>query len=295
LSNSELEHLLDLFKAQPAAETQALDKLRARIDRFAKAFPCPDGVTVDAVELGGVPCERLGGGTKSGAILYFHGGGFAIGSPASHRHLAGQLAADTGMTVWTVDFRRAPEAPYPAALDDAVSAYRAILQSIPAARIVLAGDSAGGGLAFSTLLRARAESMPMPSSIVALSPWVNLSSDNPKFASLAELDFVTSRASSDFFARMYASAALHSDPLVSPIHGHLTGLPPVLIQAASHEVFLGDIQLFAERLSAAGVATTFDIWPEMFHVWHLYWPMLQQGREAIQRAAEFIVGHRAAG
>ena len=293
MSNSELEYLLGLFKAQPPAETQPIEKLRARIDRFAKAFQCPEGVTIKAADLGGVPSERLGGGTRSGAILYFHGGGFAIGSPASHRHLAARLAVDTGMTVWTVGFRRAPEAPYPASLDDAVNAYRAILQSLPAAQIVVAGDSAGGGLAFSTLLRARAESLPMPGSIVALSPWVNLSSDNPSFVSLAPFDFVTSRASADFFARMYAPQALHSEPLVSPIHGDLSGLPPVLIQAAAHEVFLGDIRLFAERLSAAGVATTFEIWPEMFHVWHLYWPMLKHGREAIRRASEFIVSRQA--
>ena len=294
LEKAELDRILFSFSALPASRTQPLSALRSGIDKFARAFPVDPKVTVTQDMLASRPVEWLLTGSDGPVMLYLHGGGYVIGSPRSHRHLSARLAQSIGGRVATLDYRLAPEAPWPASVDDALAAYRALLEQFPAQRLVIAGDSAGGGLAFVTLLRALRQGLPMPACLVAFSPWVNQQSDGISFDDPSINDPLISRQDADFFAEQYAPADLRRHPEISPLFANLSGLPPCLIQAGEREVFIADIRNMADALRNAGVSVRCDVWPEMFHVWQLYWPMLARARAAIDDVAQFVQSHTAA-
>jgi phosphinothricin tripeptide acetyl hydrolase len=284
-----LTSLLQQFASQPRAESTPLTEQRARLDKFAELFPSGASTSIDQIELGSVRAERTCGG-EGPAVLYLHGGGYAVGSARSHRHLAECLASDLKGTVFNLEYRLAPEAPYPAALDDAIAAYEALLSRHRQIAAV-AGDSAGGGLSFAMMMALRDRGLPLPQCVVGLSPWVNLQSSAITFQTLAAHDPLLSSTTADYFAALYTEAALLESPLVSPLRGDVTGLPPTLLQVGQNEVFLGDICAFAQKLTAAGVPIELQVWERMFHVWHLYWPKLKAGRDALFSAASFIERH----
>ncbi len=277
--------------ALPPTDTLTLEQLRARYERAEAAFGVPDGVSAETVRLPEAPAEwvRAAGARSDAAVLYLHGGGYVIGSMRSHRHLAGAIAVAAGMPVLMLDYRLAPENPFPAAVDDALAAYRWLLdQDYAPERLVAAGDSAGGGLAVAMMVTAREAGLPLPAAGVCLSPWTNLACDGDTYASKAETDPIINQDGALQWAKAYLGEADPTTPLASPIHADLAGLPPLLIHVGSEEVLLDDAVRLEKRARDAGVETALEVWEDMIHVWHWFAPMLSEGRDAIEKVGEFI-------
>ncbi|WP_439815458.1 alpha/beta hydrolase [Zavarzinia sp. CC-PAN008] len=286
--NPELAKVLAMLTAVPFDANQSVVEKRLAIDALADAFAPPHGVEFDSVLLGGVAAERQVARSGGPVVLYFHGGGYLIGSPRSHRHMTALLAQEIGGTVFSLDYRMAPEAPFPAAVEDAVKAWTDLAAREGAARVAFAGDSAGGGLTFAALVSARDKGLPLPACAIGISPWVNLGTENASYTALAAHDPMLSGTVADYFSVPYRDGVEVRHPLVSPLFANLSGLPPVLIQIGDREVFFGDACAMHQALIAADVDTELAVWKEMFHVWHLYWPMLAQGRAAVEQIAAFV-------
>ena len=288
MATDDLLRLRAAFRSRTFDPTQTEAAARRRLDGFALLYQLPAGVTVEALTLAGRPAERLCAGDGP-RLLYLHGGGFVTGSLASHRHMAGRLAAELRGTVDVLEYRLAPEATFPAAPDDCLAAFAVLAREGP---VAIAGDSAGGNLALATAVAARDAGLRPPIAVVALSPWVNLCTDNASFDLLGPVDLLLSRAVAEWHVSRYlAAGAARDDPRASPLFANLAGLPPVLVQVGDHEVFFGDAVLLHQRLIAAGVNTTLSVAKGMFHVWHLYWPTLAEGEAALVDAAAFIRAH----
>ena len=278
------------------ARVPSLDSLtgpeqRVQYDRAEKAFPVPGDVKVERVTARSVPAEWLTTPADSpdAAVLYLHGGGYVIGSPRSHRHLAAAIGAAAEAAVLLPDYRLAPEHPFPAALDDAVIAYRWLLEkNVAPQRIVIAGDSAGGGLTVATLLALRDAGAPMPAAGVCISPWVDLSCSLPTHTTRAAVDPIVTREGVGAMATAYLAGQDPKTPLASPLFADLRGLPPLLIHVGDDEVLLDDSLELADRARKAGVDVTLDVRPQMIHVWHWFFPMLDEGQQAIDRIGEFV-------
>lgn len=225
-------------------------------------------------------------------ILYCHGGGYYFCSPASHRPLVFALAARSGARAFSLDYRLAPEHPFPAALDDALDAYRRLLaDGTPADSIVIAGDSAGGGLALATLIALRDARDPLPSASVLFSPWTDLAVTGGTIRSNDGLDPMFCGAAIGRAAKLYVGDADPTHPYLSPLYADLSGLPPLLIQASSTEVLLDDARRVADRARAAGVSVEYEVWPKVPHVWQLWTPFVPEARQALERAARFVKRH----
>jgi phosphinothricin tripeptide acetyl hydrolase len=291
MASKELDAVLELLRKHPFQLDAGEEELRRGLDRLGKAFAPPDGVKRDLLTIGGVPAERLSAGDGP-SVLFLHGGGYVVGSPQSHRHLGGLLAKELGGTVWVLDYRRAPEFPFPAAVDDAVAAYRDLAAQVSPRRPAIVGDSAGGGLTFALALRSRDEGLPTPMALVGIGPWVNLGTESETYDLYKSLDPLTSREIAAYFAKRYLSGAPSSEPLASPLFADLEGLPPTLIQVGDRECFLGDAVRMHQRLIVAGVDSELSVWKEMFHVWHLYWPMLPEGKRAVAEIARFLAARK---
>ena len=221
------------------------------------------------------------------AILYLHGGGYVAGSLAYARGFGAILAVETKNRVLCLDYRLAPEHPHPAALDDALCAYQHMLQYFPAEKITLIGESAGGGLAFCLALKIKQEGLPMPSGIVAISPWTDLSLTDAMLDDNALIDPCLSKDILQYYARLYAKEDVYN-PLISPVYGNLEGLPPNLIIVGSHEVLLGDSLHMFEKLKQTNVYSELIVVNGMWHVFVLY--PIPEAREAIEQIAQFVRG-----
>ncbi|RMF17024.1 MAG: alpha/beta hydrolase [Gammaproteobacteria bacterium] len=231
-------------------------------------------------------------GCSSRVVLYLHGGGYVIGSTRTHLELAGRIARAARAQIYMPEYRLAPEHPFPAALNDAMDAYRYLLdEQVDPARIVIAGDSAGGGLALATLQAIRDAALPMPAAAVALSPWLDLSCSLCAHSSRRGHDPLITAARIRFFARQYAGGQDPAHPGMSPLHGHLQGLPPTLIQVGGDEILMEECQAYARRARLHGSAVTLDVWPHMFHVWHFASRILPEGGHALRDIGLFIRTH----
>ena len=291
MSRQELEAVKAKIKSLPPSHTQTLAALRQLYDKAERAFPVGSDVAVEKVVATGCVAERLSpaGADRQACLLYLHGGGYAIGSPRSHRHLAADLARRAGITALVPDYRLAPENPFPAAVDDALAAYRSLLDAgVAPARIAVAGDSAGGGLAISCLLAARDAGLPMPGAAVCLSPWTDMTAAGASYRDKADVDVLVSQGDLTRYGAAYVGSASRIDPLVSPALADLAGLPPLLIQVGGDEVLLDDARLLAVKAKAAGITVQIAEWPGMIHVWQWYWPVLEEGRQANAAIAGFI-------
>ena len=225
-------------------------------------------------------------------ILYLHGGGYRIGSPACYRGFGSHLAAAAGATVVVVDYRLAPEHPFPAAVDDAVAAYRALLDAgTPPSQLAIAGDSAGGGLTVATLLALRDAGLPQPAAAVCISPWADLTVTAASYDRCAATDPYFSRAQAEESAADYLGGADPTNPLASPALGDLAGLAPVLVHASDCEVLADDAVLLAAGIEAAGGEVELELWPEMTHVWHVMTPLVPEARDAVDQVAAFVPAH----
>jgi monoterpene epsilon-lactone hydrolase len=267
---------------------------RAQTAKFAQAFVMPEGLRVEDDVLGGVPVEWVipDGAAMSPVIFHLHGGGYVLGDPASSRPLTTALALKSGTRVVSVDYRLAPEHPFPAAVEDALKAYRALLaRGYKGRDIAIGGESAGGGLTLATLLAARDADVALPASAFAISPWTDMACSAESFDSQAEVDPLLTRRSLKEMGDAYLADSDARDPLASPHYGNLAGLPPLLIHVGSDEVLLDDAKTLHEHALAAGVASSLEVWDGMIHVWHMFHPMLPEGDAAIGEIVTFVKKH----
>ena len=275
----------------PPSDLLTVAERRAQYERAEKVFPTPPEVKVERVSAPVAPAEwlRPPGAAAGRVVLYLHGGGYVIGSPRSHRHLAAAVAVAGQASALLLDYRLAPEHPYPAAVDDATAAYRWLLdQGIAPGHIVIGGDSAGGGLTMATLLALREARLPLPAGGVCISPWVDLTFSGASYRTRAAVDPIVTRPGIDEMARAYLGATAARAPLASPLFADLHGLPPLLIHVGSDEVLLDDAVQLADRAKAAGVDATLEVWDRMVHVWHWFLPMLDEAQSAVDGIGRFI-------
>jgi acetyl esterase/lipase len=294
LSSHEIQLVRELLASQPNRKTMSLAEDRASFDEQGRQLPLPDGVTIEAADAGGVRADwfRATAARSDAALLYFHGGGYMTGSPTSHRHLIAALGEAAGVPVLAPDYRLGPEHPFPAAVEDAVAAYQWLLgQNLSPERIVIAGDSAGGGLAVATMLALRERHSALPAAGVCLSPWADLTNTAESYVTRQASDPILTRERLDEMAAAYLQGQDARSPLASPIFGDLAGLPPLLIHVGNDEVLFDDSIHLEARAKAAGVPVTLEVWERMIHVWHYFHPMLAEGREAIARIGEFVRAH----
>jgi epsilon-lactone hydrolase len=256
--------------------------------------PAPEDVATRRTVLGGRPALELepAGASGRGRLLYLHGGGYVIGSPATHAGLVGELARRAGLVATSLDYRLAPEHPFPAAVDDGLAAYRELLAAGTDPRdLVLAGDSAGGGLVLATLLAARDAGLPQPAAAVLFSPWADLTVSGASMRTKEEADPIFMADDVRAYADLYAGAADRAQPLASPVFAELTGLPPLLVQAGSNEVLLDDAVRLAGRAGADDVEVTLEIGPGLPHVFQHHYGRLDEADAALDRAARFLTAH----
>lgn len=293
MASAELQMVMDLLRGQPIPRDASFADQRAAMENLTAMAPAPDGVTCTPCDAGGRPAEWVAaaGGRDDRALLYLHGGGYCIGSINSHRLLAADLARAAGVRVLVLDYRLAPEHPFPAAVDDAVAAYRFLLDAgFDRRRLAIAGDSAGGGLTAATLLALRDRDLPLPAAAALLSPWLDLSQSGDSMTTCAALDPMVQRASLQRMADAYLAGGDPRTPLASPLFGDLRHLPPLLIQVGTAETLLDDARRFAARASEAGVEATLEVWDDMIHVWQAF-GMLPEARDAQARIGEFLRRH----
>jgi phosphinothricin tripeptide acetyl hydrolase len=260
------------------------------------AVPPPAGATVTKVSANGVPAEWIvaDGARDDVGIVYFHGGGYVMGSLDSHRGHCARLSRTARARVLSVDYRLGPEHPYPAAVDDAVAAARfARASGLAPNRTAIAGDSAGGGLTIAALVALRDAGDPTPAAGLCISPWTDLAHTGGTLSTKAAEDPMVRPADLAKMADAYLAGADPKTPLASPLYADLSGLPPLLIQVGSAEILLDDAVRIAERARKAGVEAELRVWPDMIHVWHAFADLLPEGAQAVDEMAAFLEKHLA--
>jgi acetyl esterase/lipase len=291
MGSAELKMVIDMLRSSPILADAPIEELRSGMEMMATTMPPPADVKYEAVDAGGVPAEWTTAQTaQAGRVLvYLHGGGYNIGSVRTHRMLTGALSRAARLPVLSVDYRLAPENRFPAAVDDAVTAYRFVVGSgVAPARIAIAGDSAGGGLTAATLLALRDGGHPLPGGAVCISPWLDLTQSGESVTTRAALDPMVNRQALDRMAAGYLGDRDPRTPTASPLFADLSGLPPILIHVGSSETLLDDSVRFTERLRKAGGDIELEIWEDMIHVFHAFAPLLPEATEGIEKIADFL-------
>ena len=295
MASAELQTVLDMLKAVPVLQGNTVHEMRASMEAMTASAPPPEAATCEPTDAGGVPAEWVTAdeaASSDRAIVYLHGGGYCLGSLNSHRNLAANLSRAARARILNVDYRLAPEHPFPAAVEDATAAYRWLLSTgVDPARVVIAGDSAGGGLTVATLVALRDAGDPLPAAAVCLSPWVDMEGIGESMKTKAEADPIIQAEGLLKLAKAYLGDADPRTPLAAPLYADLSGLPPLLIQVGTAEVLLDDATRLAERARAAGVDVTLEPWEDMIHIWQFFAAMLPEGQQAIDRIGEFMRAH----
>lgn len=288
MSKREIDAIVEQLRANPLGGT--LEQMRAQFDDMASAVATD--VDIKPINANGVPCElhMPPGADADRIIMYVHGGGYVIGSLTSHRAMVAELARAANCRALAVDYRLAPENVYPAAVDDAIAAYNWLCSSGYApGKIVIAGDSAGGGLTVGTLVGLKDQGFPLPAAGVCISPWIDLEATGESYQTRKDIDPMVTYDLIKPMGETYVGAGGDiRAPSACPLHADLGGLPPLLIQVGSAEVLYSDSESLANKARAAGVDATLEEWPDMVHVWHLFFQNLGEGREAIKRIGEFV-------
>lgn len=266
---------------------------RKRLDQLTRTSVLPRGTTVDGQAIAGVPAKLVSAGAPGPersrlTVIHFHGGGYCVGSARMVRSWAAYLSAQAGCRVVLPEYRLAPEHPYPAALEDARAVTDELLREASPGSVVLSGDSAGGGLALALLLSMRDDGKDLPAGCILLSPWLDLGRDRRAVADLVRRDVLLSPDWLEACARAYADSSAWSDPLVSPLRAPHSGLPPLLIQAATSELLAPDAALLAASASAAGVDVTYSRWPGLWHDFALQPGLLAAADSALEQSAWFV-------
>jgi acetyl esterase/lipase len=288
MSAEEIKAVEDMLRAsQGGMESLSWPDRRAAMEAGTAFFPLAEGITLTPAVTNGVNVEwqARDAAPAGAAIMYLHGGGYAIGSIVSHRSITTTLAAAFNGRVLSVDYRLAPEHPCPAAIEDALAAYRYLLESgVSGGKIVIAGDSAGGGLTIAVLQAIRDQELPRPAGGWAVSPWVDLTGTSETMTAKAARDFMISAANLQDTAALYAPGGDVSDPRATPLNASFEGLPPLLIQVGSSETLLDDALSLARKASLADVDVRLETWSRQQHVFQMFAPMLSEARDAIAAA-----------
>ena len=290
MAHSEIGSIRALLTSRP--RPVGWEERRRRLDEVGAIWPVAADVELAGVDAGGVPGEwsSAPGSDLSRVILFFHGGGYCSGSIRSHRRMVTEAGRAAAARTLAVGYRLAPEHPFPAALDDAVSAWRYLrAEGIAPGHIAVGGDSAGGGLTVALIDKLGEGGEEPPGCAWLVSPWIDLTMSGATLVSKDAVDPLIHKTYLEELASAYVPAGIdRKDPRVSPLYARLEGFPPTLIQAGSAETLLSDATRFAEALGAANVAVALEIWPHMIHAWHLWDAHLKAGRRALASAGAFI-------
>ena len=293
MASAELQELLEMFAERAAAFSEtppSLEERRMGANRVGERFQDLDGINTETVDADGVPAEWVSApDAGGGAILYLHGGGYVTGSVISHRGMAANLSRASGCRVLTIDYRLAPEHKHPAQVEDAHTAYRWMLKNgADASSLVVAGDSAGGGLTVATLLAARDAGDPMAAAGVCMSPWVDMEATGESMTTKAGVDPMVQKEGILDMAANFLGDGDRRDPLAAPLHADLAGLPPLLIIVGAAETLLDDAWRLYEKAKAAGVESECVEFDEMIHIWPWFAPFLPEGEAAMDMMGKFI-------
>jgi len=286
-----IEKLMQTLRERGLPDGLSLDERRARMEDIGTRFPAPQSASINPVKIAERPAEWVcDPDTDDGRVmLYVHGGGYVQGSLASHRNLVFEIARSMKGKVLNLDYRLAPEHPFPAAVEDTVNAWAELLEiGIDPKKASFGGDSAGGGLVIAALVSARDKGLPMPSCACCISPWTDLVGSGRTMDTKALEDPMVNRAALKFFSDFYADKEDKSHPLISPLFANLAGLPPLLIQVGTAETLLDDSRRLATRARYAGVDVSYTEWEGMPHIWHIFAPLLEKSRKAIIELGEFV-------
>ena len=301
MSAEELDAVIARFAAMKAGWGTAvtLEQMRSGLDDLYASYAPVAGFNAEPVRAGGVPAEwvRAPGVASDEVILYFHGGGFAVGSLRGSRHYAARLSAATRTAVLVLDYRLAPEHTFPAQIDDAEASYRWLLSlGKTGAQIALQGDSAGACLALALLARLRSAGAPMPACAALLTPWADMRCEAQSYDTLKHEDPVANREMALMMAATYLGASGRADdPNATPVLGDFSGFCPLLIQAAGRDVFRDDARAIDRCAQRAGVPCELQEWPGMIHQWQLYAAELAEARQALEKVGQFLSRHFALG
>jgi acetyl esterase/lipase len=294
MPSSELQTVIDLLRGTPMLRDGSFAEQRAAMENLTGLMALPADVRCTPVDADGVAAEWISaaGARDDHAVLYLHGGGYCVGSIATHRQLASDIARAAGARVLLIAYGLAPERPFPAAVEDATRAYRYLLaRGVQPARSAIAGDSAGGGLTVAALLALRDAGSALPAAGVCLSPWLDLSQSGASMQSKAAVDPIVQRDRLQRMADAYLGGAAATTALASPLFADLAGLPPLLVQVGTAETLLDDATRFADRARSAGVAVDLDVWEDMVHVWQAFAFVLPEARQALERVGVFLRRH----
>jgi acetyl esterase/lipase len=293
MAQSEIEAIRALLGSKP--RPVEWPERRKRLDDVGSVWPVADDVQLTAVDINGMSGEWsiVSGSDPSRVLMFFHGGGYCSGSILSHRRLVTEAGRAAGVRTLAIAYRLAPEHPFPAAYDDALTAWRFLRNhNIPAGRIAIGGDSAGAGLTVALTTRLRDAHEELPGCAWLISPWTDLMLSGSTLASKDAVDPLVHKPYLKELADAYLPAGINrEDPRVSPLYADLAGFPPILIQVGSAETLLDDATRFAAVAGSADVHVTLEIWPNMIHAWHLWNARLQPGRRALASAGAFIREH----
>jgi epsilon-lactone hydrolase len=293
LGQSEIDAIRALLSSRP--RPLGWTERRRRLDEIGSYWPAADDMEFEAVDVDGVPGEWsiVRGSDASRALLYLHGGGYCSGSIVSHRRMVTEAGRAAGVRTLAIAYRLAPEHPFPAALDDALTAWRFLRDhGIAAAHIAIGGDSAGGGLTLALVNRLRESKKELPGCMWLVSPWTDLTLSGATLVTNDAADPIIHRSYLVELADAYVPAGMaRTDPRLSVLYADLKGLPPMLVQVGSAETLLDDSTRLAAAAGAAAVPVTLEIWPHMIHAWHLWNAHLEPGRQALASAGAFIRRH----
>jgi len=290
MDDSEIDAIRALLSSKPRPVGWV--QRRQRLDEVGSIWPVADDVNLELVDLDGVPGEWsiAPGSDATRVLIFFHGGGYCSGSILSHRRMVTEAGRAAGTRTLAVGYRLAPEHPFPAALDDALTVWRYVRnQGVAAKRIAIGGDSAGGGLTVALINRLRNAREELPGCAWLVSPWTDLTMSGETLTTKDAIDPIIHKGYLGELADAYLPAETdRKDPQISPLYADLKGLPPMLIQVGSAETLLADATRFAAAAGAADVPVTLEIWPHMIHAWHLWNAHLEPGRRALANAGSFI-------
>ena len=298
MASPELDRAIALFRAGKA-ETQAfttVDEFRVWYEQFTGQFELPEDAVFEQVGAGGVAAEWIStpGVAQDRVVMYLHGGGYVIGSMRTHRSPLSYLSRVSDARVLGLNYRLAPEHPFPAAVEDSVAAYRWLLaDGVSPQRIVIGGDSCGGGLTIATLVALNYFGDPLPAAGISHSGWTDLAHTGDSFTTKSEVDPLIDREMLEGMAAAYLGDRSRTTPLASPYYADLRGLPPLLLQVGTAEVLLDDSRRLADRAKEAGVDVTLEVWDDMPHVWQAFVSFLPEAREALEHCGQFVQKHTA--
>lgn len=289
MASPQLQMAIDAMKSIQQKQPKTPQEFRAVFEELV--VPPPADIKSEQVSASGIDSEWVTapGAKADRVVLYLHGGGYVIGSVKTHRDLMGRVSRSAQARVLGLNYRLAPENPFPAAVDDAVAGYRWLLgQGYKPSKIAVAGDSAGGGLTVATLVAIREAGLPLPAAGVCQSPWVDLEGIGESMTTRAKVDPVVQREGLNGMAQGYLQGKDPRTPLAAPLYADLKGLPPLLIQVGDAETLLDDSNRLTERAKAAGVQVKLEVCPEMMHVWQLFASFLPEGQQAVDVIGKFI-------